>query len=174
MTVDELTDLYKHDIRTDPETGLATVFMFPQDIIDNTRRAFSVSTTSPTGYSALGVPEGRYFAPANSAGCIQLKAGDCAPRALLVRAPLFTRFDVGITKRFPLKGSANFEVRFDMLNVFDNVNFNPFEVRTDSIANSLADYASATFGQVTAAYQDTSNTFDPGGRLGQIMFRFNW
>ena len=40
--------------------------MLPDDIILNTRRAFSTSPTSPTGYAALGVPEGRYIAPANS------------------------------------------------------------------------------------------------------------
>jgi hypothetical protein len=169
MSVDELTDIYRHDIRTSPETGLPTVYMLPQDVIENTRRAFNVSTTSPTGYSDLGVPQGRYFAPANSADCIQEKSGDCAPRTLLVRAPFFTRFDVGLTKRFPIKGQVNFEFRVDVLNVFDNINFDPFIP-----ANSNAAYQAATFGQVTAAYQDPSNTFDPGGRLGQIMFRLNW
>ena len=173
MTVDELTSVYKHDVRVNPDTGLQTVYNLPQDIIDNTRRAFNVSTTSPTGYSALGVPEGRYFAPPNSADCLQLKAGDCAPRALLVRAPWFTRFDIGVTKRFPIQGSMNFELRVDVLNVFDNVNFDPFDYTT--ISNTLnTAYTSANFGQVTTAYQDSNNTFDPGGRLGQIMFRFNW
>ena len=63
--------------------------MMPDDVILNTRRAFNTSPTSPTGYSDLGVPEGRYFAPANCGDCIQLKAGDCAaadapgPRAVL-------------------------------------------------------------------------------------------
>jgi hypothetical protein len=28
--------------------------------------------------------------------------------------------------------------------------------------------------QVGSAYQDASNTYDPGGRLGQIMIRINW
>jgi hypothetical protein len=32
----------------------------------------------------------------------------------------------------------------------------------------------ATIFQVGSAYQDTSNTFDPGGRLGQIVWRINW
>jgi hypothetical protein len=171
MTVGELTDVFKHEIRADPATGLQTVYNLPQDIIDNTRRAFNVSVTSPTGYSALGVPEGRYFAPANSAGCLQLKAGDCAPRTLLVRAPLFTRFDIGLTKRFPLPGQMNFEFRVDVLNVFDNINFDPFN---PDLTNINGVYGGATFGQVTTAYQDANNTFDPGGRLGQIMFRFNW
>ena len=117
--------MYKFDIRINPANGLRTVYMLPDDIILNTRRAFSVSTTSATGYSRLGVPEGRYFAPANSADCIQLKAGDCAPRSLMIRAPWFTRFDIGVTKSFPIKGRVNFELRADVLNVFDNINFNP-------------------------------------------------
>ena len=24
------------------------------------------------------------------------------------------------------------------------------------------------------AYRDPSNTYDPGGRIGQLMFRINW
>ena len=138
--------------------------MLPDDVILNTRRAFSVSTTSPTGYSDLGVPEGRYIAPANSADCIQLKAGDCAPRTLLIRAPFFTRFDIGVTKRIPIGGSVNFEFRADVLNVFDNINFDPVSQPGSG----------ATIFQATAAYRDPDNTFDPGGRLGQLVFRLNW
>ena len=99
MTKADAQKLYKFEIRPDPQTGLPTVFAFPDDVILNTRRAFSVSATNPNGYSDLGVPEGRYFAPANSADCIQLKAGDCAPRAVVLLAPWFTRFDIGVTKR---------------------------------------------------------------------------
>ena len=79
MTKEEAQKLYKFEIR-DPirRPGQIDVFTMPDDVILNTRRAFSVSTTNPSGYSDLGVPEGRYFAPANSADCIQLKAGDCA------------------------------------------------------------------------------------------------
>ena len=47
-----------------------------------------------------------------------------------------------------------------MLNVFDNINFNP-------VANPGT---GATIFQVTSAYTDASNTYDPGGRLGQLMF----
>jgi hypothetical protein len=93
-----------------------------------------------------------------------LKAGDCAPQTLLVRAPFFSRFDLGITKRFPLVGKTSAEFRFDILNVFDNINFNP-------AANPGS---GATIFQSTAAYRDPNNTFDPGGRLGQLSFRFSW
>ena len=164
MTAKDVQNMYNFDIRINPANNLQTPFMMPDDIILNTRRAFNTSPTSPTGYSDLGVPEGRYFAPANSANCIQLKAGDCADRTLLVRAPFFTRIDVGVTKRFPIVGRTNAEVRFDLLNLFDNVNFNP-------VANPGG---GATIFQVTAAYRDPTNNFDPGGRLGQISFRLNW
>ena len=165
MSKKELQAMYKFDIRLDPETGLQTVYMLPDDVIQNTRRAYSVSSTTASGYSAsLGEPTGRYIAPANSADCIQVRAGDCASRTLLVRAPFFTRFDVGVTKQFPIKGRANFELRIDVLNLFDNINFNP-------VANPGT---GATIFQVTSAYTDASNTYDPGGRLGQIMFRINW
>jgi hypothetical protein len=164
MTRDELQDVYKHDIRINPANGLETVYMLPDDIILNTRRAYNISPTSVTGYSELGVPEGRYFAPANSEGCIERKDGDCAPRTLLIRAPWFTRFDVGVTKKFPFVGRTNFEVRMDVLNVFNNVNFDNPSTPGDE----------ASIFQTTGFYDDPSNTYDPGGRLGQLMFRFNW
>jgi hypothetical protein len=164
MSVDELTDMYKFHRRENASTGEQEVWMLPEDVILNTRRAFNVSSTTPDGYSSLGAPTGRYIAPANSASCIQVVAGDCAPRTMLVRAPWFTRFDVGVTKRFNLRGTMNIEVRGDVLNLFDNINFNP-------VANPGS---GATIFQVTSAYTDPSNTYDPGGRLGQLMIRFNW
>ena len=164
MTPEDVQKMYKFDIRINPANNLRTPYMMPDDVILNTRRAFSTSPTSATGYSDLGVPEGRYFAPANSASCIQLKAGDCAPRTLLIRAPFFTRVDIGVTKRFPTGGRTSAEVRFDVLNLFDNINFDP-------VANPGG---GATIFQVTTAYRDPNNNFDPGGRLGQISFRFSW
>jgi hypothetical protein len=160
MTIDELTSEYRH--RYDPETKIVT--MLPDDIILNTRRAFSVDATSATGYSSLGIPEGRYIAPANSESCIQLKPGDCAPRRTMVRAPWFTRFDVSVGKKFLTANRVNFELRFDVLNVFDNINFD-----LDDDPGS-----GATIFQVDTAYRDPSNQFDPGGRLGQIVWRINW
>ena len=80
--------------------------MLPDDVILNTRRAFSTINTTLDGYStSLGAPEGRYIAPANSASCIQVKAGDCAPRNVLVLAPWFKRFDFGAAKKIGIGGS---------------------------------------------------------------------
>ena len=86
------------------------------------------------------------------------------PASMLIRAPFFTRIDVGLTKRFPLRNRMNFELRVDMLNLFDNINFTP-----ENNPGSAADIF-----QVGDAYTDIGNNFDPGGRLGQISIRFNW
>lgn len=172
MTATDLQKMYKHEIRVDPATGKKNVYMLPDDVILNTRRAWNVSTTSVSGYGALGAPEGRYIAPPNSASCIQLKSGDCAPRTVIIRAPWFSKFDVGIAKRFALQGTSNIEFRFDMLNVFNTINFDAFSPSTTT--TNAAYFGATTFSQVTGAYQDPNNSFDPGGRLGQLMIRVNW
>ena len=171
MSESDLQDMYKFYEKPNPATGIDEVWMLPEDVILNTRRAFSTSNTTTTGYStSLGVPEGRYIAPANSADCLQVKAGDCAPRNVMVLAPWFKRFDVGAAKRFGTGGSTNIEVRFDMLNVFDTPNFTP----VGGAGTNTAAGTAATIFRVTSAYTDASNTYDPGGRIGQLTFRFNW
>jgi len=176
MSAKDLQGMYKFDIRVNPDTGLRTVYMLPDDVIRNTRAAFSVSSTTLTGYSEnLGVPEGRYIAPANTATCLQIRAGDCAPRTLIIRAPVFTRFDVGVTKKFPLRGKMSVEVRLDALNLFDNINFDPVAPVANNNFNSATNPGTgAAIFQTNTAYTDASNTYDPGGRLGQLMFRLNW
>lgn len=165
MTKDDLQSMYKYYFKDNPATNIKEVWMLPDDVILNTRRAFSTLSTTVSGFgTALGTPEGKYIAPANSASCIQIKAGDCAPRQTLLLAPWFKRFDIGATKRFDLIGRTNVEVRFDVLNVFDSPNFNP-------VANPGT---SADIFRTTSAYTDPSNTYDPGGRIGQLMVRFNW
>ena len=61
---------------TDP-SGVTSVWNFPQDIIDNTRKAYNTDETSQTFYGAGQEPTGRYFAPASGPGCNFLYPGDC-------------------------------------------------------------------------------------------------
>jgi hypothetical protein len=165
ITPAELQKEYYFRINADPvNVGREIVTMLPDDLILNTRRAYNVSATSASGYSDLGAPEGRYIAPANSSSCIQLRAGDCGPETLLIRAPWFTRVDISLAKKFQAQRRLNFELKFDIINVLDNIGFNP-------VANPGT---GETIFQVTSAYQDINNTFDPGGRLGQISWRINW
>ena len=76
MTHDELQDMFKYYYTTNATSGLTEVWMLPEDVRLNTRRAYSVGTTTADGYStSLGAPQGRYIAPANSGSCLQVQSG---------------------------------------------------------------------------------------------------
>jgi Carboxypeptidase regulatory-like domain/TonB dependent receptor len=164
MTRRDLQKAFK--LRFDNENGF--IYMLPQDIIENTFKAFDVSATSPTGYGDEGVPTGRYIAPADSPSCIQVVSGDCAPQNIFLYGPKFTRFDLSAVKRFKINERLNFELRGEFLNAFNNANF------LNLTGDDFIEPSSQTFGQVTTAYRDTSNTNDPGGRVIQIVLRFNF
>ena len=102
MSLDELEKAFK--IRIDPATKI--VYTLPQDIIDNTIKAFSTSATSPTGYGALGraerpLPGAGQRSRLHPEGARRLRAA-----RRLGQGPIFTRFDLNIRKRFALAGRA--------------------------------------------------------------------
>jgi hypothetical protein len=138
------------------------VFMLPQDVIDNSILAFNVSATSPTGYSNLGVPTGRYFAPANGPDCIEIgngNYGDCGIRALILNGPMFQQHDLRIAKKTSLYGRTNLEVAAQMLNVFNHPNF-------------LA--VSGVGGTTIDGYRVTGLQGQDTARVIQMELRFNW
>ncbi|MEO6723799.1 MAG: carboxypeptidase regulatory-like domain-containing protein [Blastocatellia bacterium] len=146
---------------------LRRVFIYPQDIIDNTILAFSTSATSASGYSG-NAPTGRYFAPANSPSCTQVVSGDCAGQTLFVQGPKFARFDLSAIKRVRITERVNFEFRAEFLNAFNTINF---------LGNgNTGPSSSQTFGQQLdgSAYRDANGTQDPGGRLIQLVGRINF
>jgi hypothetical protein len=153
MTTDELKDMFK--LRFD-DAG-QVVYMLPQDVIDETVKAFSVSATSATGYSSLGAPSGRYIAPANGPDCIETAGdiGDCGTRTLVVTGPRLVRFDLSAVKRVPIKGRVNAEFRAEFLNAFNHPWFSP----VTGVGNDPDDY------RVTSA---------DSGRTIQLVWRINW
>ena len=158
MSLDDVQDIYK--LRFD-DTG-KKIYMLPQDVIDNTIRAFSVSATSATGYGTGGAPTGRYFAPANGPDCIEIdngaQYGDCGTRSLVVTGPLLQQHDISVSKRVKVVGRTNFEFRLEMLNAFNHVNFVPV----------------GGLGSATAAYEVTAQTSTNTARVIQLVSRFNW
>jgi carboxypeptidase family protein len=161
MSDRDLQKVFKIEERIDPASGKQLLFILPQDMIDNTIKAFSTSATSATGYGSLGPPSGRYFAPANGPDCLQVVTGDCAPRDHYVTGPKVTTVDLSVVKRITLFGRTNFEFHADMINAFNNINFTPVAQTGNT----------ATINQVTAAQRDVNNTQNPGGRLVQFVFR---
>ena len=164
MTDKDLQNVYKIEERNDPTSGKQLLFILPQDIIDNTIKAFSTSATSATGYGSLGPPSGRYFAPANGPDCLQAVNGDCAPHDHWVIGPKIVNFDLSAVKRTTVFGRTNFEFRAELLNAFNNINY----VAVAQTGNS------ATINQITAAARDVNNTQNPGGRLVQFVWRVTW
>jgi hypothetical protein len=187
MTAKELQQAI--DARKQPDR---IVTYLPDDIILNTRRAFSVVTVGPAtaanpnapfGYSALGVPTGRYIAPNNSHGCLQAFSGQCGFSNLVLEGPRFVRFDLSIVKKFRFSESMNLEFRGELLNAFNNINFlvggsaavdTAFVTANGTTALLNPNFSAATFGRITTAYQDISTTNDPGGRPVQFVVRFNF
>jgi len=131
MSEKELRDSIK--IREFATTGITAnapvnIYLLPQEIIENTIRAFNVSATSPTGYASTGAPSGKYLAPANGPDCIETIAngyGDCGMRTLVVTGPMYQRWDISAAKRTRLVGRSTFEFRADLLNAFNSPNFTP-------------------------------------------------
>ncbi len=139
-------------------------YYLPKDIIDQTYKAYQYDA----GGFTSGAPTGRYIAPAGSVGaanCVQIVSGDCAGRHNYYRYPKFTRFDMSLVKRFRFTEQKNFELRGEFLNAFNNINFNGMASTTPS---------NLSFMQVNSAYTDRNQTQDPGGRLIQIVLRFNF
>jgi Carboxypeptidase regulatory-like domain/TonB dependent receptor-like, beta-barrel/TonB-dependent Receptor Plug Domain len=142
------------------------VWMLPQDVIDNTLNAFSVSATSASGYSGAA-PTGRYFAPANGPDCIEIDSGAdygaCANRSVVLTGPMFRQFDLRFSKRTKLAGRTDFEVAAEMLNVFNQANFVPVGIGSGP-----------TLGSQISSYEVTTLTGTNTSRLIQFVARFNF
>ncbi len=172
MTVKELQKAVK--IRK-TATG---VFWLPEDIIVNSQRAFntSLSSTAPGGYASSfvsGPPSGRFIAPSGFDNCQQPYAGKCGFNNLVIHGPGFFKFDVGVSKRFAIGESRSFEVRANILNATNAANFRVGGAQADTTGSGCC---TATFGELLtgSAYRDNNTTNDPGGRVIDIVLRFNF
>jgi hypothetical protein len=85
--------------------------------------------------------------------------------------PMFCRFDLTAAKKTRITERTNLELRAEFLDAFNNVNF-----LVGSAGNSVntTSILSGTFGRLTNGYQDISTTNDPGGRIVQLVARFNF
>jgi hypothetical protein len=175
MTAKELQDaigVYRNQADADG-VNRGNVWVLPLDIRENTFKAFNTAFASGTNLPIYtqGAPTGRYIAPAGL-GCSQGIVGQCGFNNLVLKGPSFFRSDLSVVKRIKFSENTNLELRGEMLNAFNNINFLVGSASND--INSLAGLNTATFARFTAAYQDISTTNDPGGRLIQLVVRFNF
>jgi hypothetical protein len=148
-------------------TGKA-IYMWPQDIIDNTILAFAVSPTSASGYAGAA-PTGRYFAPANGPNCIEVANGfgDCGTGSLIVTGPTFVAHDVRFSKRTTIVGHVNFEFACELLNALNHANFLPLAVVNGNTTTGIS-------GSTLTGFQLTSLTGTDTRRTVQLVGRVNW
>jgi hypothetical protein len=176
------------------------IYVLPKDIRDNTVKASllavqifdppastpNVPSTATITYTS-GTPSGRFIAPAGYGNCQQsfgytpslgnteaarTTGGGCGFANLVLKGPAFFRSDLSIVKRVKFTENTNLELRGEFLNAFNNINFLVGSAGND--LNTLTNFTSSAFGRMTNAYQDLSTTNDPGGRLVQLVVRFNF
>ena len=128
-------------------------------------------TSSGPSYTQ-GAPTGRFIAPAGFGNCAQTFNGECGFSNLVLKGPSFFRSDLSLVKKIRFTERVNVEMRLEMLNAFNNINFLIGAAGND--VNSVGNLTSTAFGRMTAAYQDLSTTNDPGGRVGQLVLRVNF
>ena len=173
----QLVGMTREDLQNSIEIrkNTSTVTFLPDDIIQNTIRAFNTSATSATGYSALGAPTGRFIAPPGFGNCVNDYPGKCGFSDLVLHGPRFVRVDMSVVKKIRFTERTNFELRGEFLNAINNQNFFVGGPASTDVA-SILNFNSTAFGVLpnNSAYQDVSTTNDPGGRLVQIVLRFNF
>ncbi|MFT3744274.1 MAG: carboxypeptidase regulatory-like domain-containing protein [Pyrinomonadaceae bacterium] len=173
MTVKELQKMIK--VRKEADL----VYYLPADIILNTQKAFDISvanTTTNNGYGTTfgtGGPTGKYIAPAGTGNCLQRYAGTCGFNNLVVYGPGFFKLDASIMKKINFGERRSLSLSATFLDALNHPNFRVGGWGADTVAVGVG---GSTFGQLGngTAWQDTSTTNDPGGRLIDLILRFNW
>ena len=156
---------------------IVPVSYLPKAIIENTIRAFTFATpsaTNTTGYSAtLGAPQGSFIAPAGYGNCQQRSLGECGSRKFVLYGPSFFKVDSAVIKRVKFDEKRNIEMRVTAFDVLNKTNWR-LGGWTGNVNNITA--FTGTFGQMLTgwAYQDPSGSNDPGGRIVDLMLRFNF
>jgi len=164
--------VYRDQPNSDNSAASGQVYWLPLDIRLNTFRANSVAFTATGASYTQGAPSGRFIAPAGFNNCVQAIVGGCGFNNLVIKGPSFFRFDLSLSKKIKFTERMNLEMRAEALNAFNNINFLVGGAGND--VNGGGTLNSTFFGRYTAAYQDTSTTNDPGGRLVQLVLRLNF
>jgi hypothetical protein len=129
--------------------GVGIVTFLPDSVIYNTKAAFATGGLTPANLD----PNSKYIGPA-AAGTVGYRA--------FITLPVWRFYNFSLIKQTKITERVNFEFRGQCLNCLNLVNFQP--------NNNIG----SAFGQITAAYRDTSGTVDPGGRILEWVFRLNF
>jgi hypothetical protein len=166
MTAQDLQAMFKIRKETD-SNGNVRVYMLPADVIQNSIIALTKQTaTTATGYANDVLPTGKYLAPASGPDCVQYMSGMCPGTELVrkINGPRYWKVDMSFVKRIAVVKTMRVELRMDLFNVFDTINYTAVGVGGSAL----------TSWEVVAAATDTNASQDPGGRITQFGLRFSW
>ncbi len=163
MTPEELENsigVY-HNIQLANGSAIPAAYL-PADIIDNSAAAANLQPFN-----------GRAIAPATFGNCIEEFTGQCGFTNLVLHGPNFAKLDVSLSKKIRFDERRNVELRAAFYNA---LNSPQFRIGGWSSNAPTANFGSTTFGQFLngTAYQDTSTTNDPGGRIIELVLRINF
>jgi hypothetical protein len=139
--------------KTTGSNGIGQVWYLPQSLVTNTKAAFETSGSSWANLSGSSPYVGPQLAP-NSFGY-----------KVFLYGPWQNHFDVSLRKMVTFAHEkANLSVQANCIDCLNLTNF--------QLANTGAN--SASFGLTTTAYQDISNSQDPGSRVIEFLARVNF
>lgn len=135
--------------KTTPATPPGQVFWWPQSLL-----------------ASNGTSNQSFVAPCKSAGVL------CG--RTFITGPRFFRSDISLAKHTKITERVSTEIRAELLNAFNNINFLYGASATSANGSRSITSTSTSVGRIFDAYQDISTTDDPGGRIIQMVFRINF
>jgi hypothetical protein len=183
MTEEEFAGMFKFYHVIEPnvldanKNPMDRVYMLPQDVIQQSILAlYTTTATTATGYSGA-LPTGRYLAPTSGPDCAMYAVGSAydvlcpgtksafpGSSRRIVTGPMYWKVDMSFVKRIPVYKNVRVEVRMDLFNIFNTVNF----------ASNWAMGNTVTAWQVTSGATDVNASQDPGGRITSFGLRVTW
>jgi len=91
---------------------------------------------------------------------------------VFLTGPRFYRADFSLIKKTTITERLNFEMRAEALNAFNNINF--FFPGNEATSVPAVNISSQSFARITDAFRDPNTTDDNGGRILQLVMRFNF
>ncbi len=91
---------------------------------------------------------------------------------IFLTGPRFYRADFSLIKKTTITERLNFEMRAEALNAFNNINF--FFPGNEATSVPAVNISSQSFARITDAFRDPNTTDDNGGRILQLVMRFNF
>jgi hypothetical protein len=91
---------------------------------------------------------------------------------VFLTGPGYFQSDISVGKKTPITERVNFEIRAEVINAFNNVNF--FFPGDEATSVPTASVSSSTFGRITNAFRDPNTVDNNGGRIIQLVVRVNF